>query len=88
MTHRDGTEEPGGADEIAAARDALDGRHEPLDGRRDAVDGERDVLSDLSETDSLRLQTVMDRKSKVQEALANLVKKQGEAEGDITDNLK
>lgn len=30
MKHREGTEEPGGADEIAAARDALDGRHDPL----------------------------------------------------------
>jgi len=30
MTHRDGTEEPGGADEIAAARDALGRRHAPL----------------------------------------------------------
>ena len=31
MTHHDGTEEPGGADEVRAARDALDGRHTPLD---------------------------------------------------------
>ncbi|WP_374113581.1 bleomycin resistance protein [Microbacterium sp. zg.B48] len=31
MTHHDATEEPGGADEVRAARDALDGRHAPLD---------------------------------------------------------
>ena len=36
MTHRDGTDEPGGADEVAAARDALGGRHDPLDGRTGA----------------------------------------------------
>lgn len=32
MTDRTGTNEPGGADEVAAARDALDGVHGPLDG--------------------------------------------------------
>ncbi|SFS06954.1 hypothetical protein SAMN04487846_2172 [Microbacterium sp. cf046] len=37
MTKRDGTEEPGGADEVAAARDALGGRHDPLDGRVDTA---------------------------------------------------
>lgn len=31
MTPDDATSEPGGADEIAAARDALDGEHGPLD---------------------------------------------------------
>ena len=30
MTHHDGTEEPGGADEVSATRDALAGRHDPL----------------------------------------------------------
>lgn len=47
MTHRSPTEEPGGADEIAAAHDALadeehggDARHRPLDthGRPSMVD--------------------------------------------------
>lgn len=30
MIHRDGTAEPGGADEVAATRDALGGRHDAL----------------------------------------------------------
>lgn len=34
MTHHDATEEPGGADEVGAARDALGGRHTALDARR------------------------------------------------------
>lgn len=33
MAHHNGTEEPGGADEVATARDALGGRHVPLDVR-------------------------------------------------------
>lgn len=33
MTSRDGSAEPGGADEVSATRDALQGRHEPLDSR-------------------------------------------------------
>jgi catechol 2,3-dioxygenase-like lactoylglutathione lyase family enzyme len=35
VSHRDASQEPGGADEISAARDALDGEHEPLDTPRD-----------------------------------------------------
>jgi catechol 2,3-dioxygenase-like lactoylglutathione lyase family enzyme len=35
MSHETGTAEPGGADEVAATRDALGGRHDPLDRRID-----------------------------------------------------
>ena len=31
MKHREGSAEPGGADEVSATRDALGGRHDPLD---------------------------------------------------------
>lgn len=34
MSQRNGTAEPGGADEVSATRDALGGRHDPLDVRR------------------------------------------------------
>ncbi|GAA1995458.1 hypothetical protein [Microbacterium pumilum] len=81
MTHRDGTEEPGGADEIAAARDALDGRHDPLDGRGDA-------LRHQSEVDSLRLQNAMDREGKARDAMANTIKSHGETQDQIADNLQ
>lgn len=67
MTDREGTNEPGGADEVAAARDAL---------------------GELSDTESLRLQMAMDRRSKAGSALSNLLKKQGEVNQSITDNLK
>lgn len=46
MAHREGTDEPGGADEIAAARDALDGRHQPLDAARRTVTAELQVIAD------------------------------------------
>ncbi|GAA1937902.1 hypothetical protein GCM10009775_32500 [Microbacterium aoyamense] len=71
MTEREGTNEPGGADEIAAAHDAL------LAGR-----------ADLSETDALHLQSIMDRRSKAFETLSDTMKKTSETQQDIIDNLK
>jgi len=38
MTHHSGTAEPGGADEVAAARDALGGRHDALGDHSQPVD--------------------------------------------------
>jgi hypothetical protein len=45
-------------------------------------------LSELSETESLRLQMAMDRLSKLMSTLSNLLKKASDAAGDIVQNLK
>lgn len=74
MSEREGTNEPGGADEIAAAHDAL------LAGRDD--------LSEMSEIDSMRLQTAMDRRAKATEVLSNMLRKTSDTQQDIIDNLK
>ncbi|MET0811593.1 MAG: hypothetical protein ABWY03_00975 [Microbacterium sp.] len=74
MTEREGTYEPGGADEIAAAHDAL------LAGR--------DRLSEASETETMRMQSLMDRRAKAFEALSNTMKKTSDAQQDIIDDLK
>jgi hypothetical protein len=46
MAHRDGTEEPGGADEVAAARDALGGRHDPLGDRSERRGASHGLMTD------------------------------------------
>lgn len=74
MTEREGTNEPGGADEIAAAHDALVGR--------------RDHVSDLAELDSLRLQAAMEQRGKAFETLSDVVKKTSETQQDIADDLQ
>jgi hypothetical protein len=47
-----------------------------------------DSLSEMGETDSLRLQLAMDRRSKFMEALSNLMKKSSDTAETITSNLK
>jgi hypothetical protein len=74
MTEREGTNEPGGADEVAAAHDALlAGTHS---------------LSGLSESESLHLQRAIDRRGKSHAAAANVLKEQSDAARQITDDLE
>lgn len=74
MTEREGTNEPGGADEIAAAHDALVPR--------------RDYVSDLAELDSMRLQAAMEQRGKAFQTLSDVVKKTSETQQDIADDLQ
>jgi DNA-binding transcriptional regulator YbjK len=93
MADPEGTAEPGGADEIAAAHDALLRDGVPsvrADLSRDeiaAVLG-RDDISDLSQEDMMRLQMTMERRGKMTEAVSNLMKKQADTEQSIIENLK
>jgi hypothetical protein len=52
------------------------------------VKRELDSLSELGETESLRLQMAMDRMSKLMSTLSNLLKKASETSSQITQNLK
>jgi len=49
---------------------------------------ELDSLSDLGELEAMRLQLLMDRRSKAMTALSNLIKKIGETSSPIVHNLK
>ncbi len=47
-----------------------------------------DALNDLSSMDSIRLQMMMDRISKFEETLSNIMKKLGDTQASIIQNLK
>jgi hypothetical protein len=47
-----------------------------------------DSLSDLSTTESLRLQMIMDRRSKLEETLSNILKKMSDTASAIVANMK
>jgi chromosome segregation ATPase len=59
-----------------------------LDAAVSDVERELDSLSELGETESLRLQMAMDRLSKLMSTLSNLLKKASDTSGQITQNLK
>jgi len=48
----------------------------------------KDQLSDMSEVDQLRLQSLMDQRSKALETLSNLMKSVADTRSQIIDNLK
>ena len=82
---------------IAAARTAraprgqaarLQASTTELDRAIDEVKSELDSLSELGETESLRLQMAMDRMSKAMTMLSNILKKMSETSGQITQNLR
>jgi hypothetical protein len=54
----------------------------------DAATGQLQALSDVSEELQMRLQMIMDRRSKFLEALSNIMKKQSDTAAAIIANLK
>jgi hypothetical protein len=63
-------------------------RLEQLDCIVDELQGKLDGLSDLSELDAMKLQMLMDRRSKFLEMLSNMMKKISETQAAIVGNLK
>jgi hypothetical protein len=63
-------------------------RVEQLDCIVDELEGKLDGLSDLSEMDAMRLQMLMDRRSKAMEMLSNMMKKISETQAAIVQNMK
>jgi putative addiction module CopG family antidote len=63
-------------------------RLQQLDCIVDEVQGKLDSLSDLSELDAMKLQMLMDRRSKFIETLANIMKKVSETQAALVGNLK
>lgn len=48
----------------------------------------KDAMNELSETQQMRLQTYMDRKTKAMETISNLMKKYSDTQDTIINNLK
>jgi hypothetical protein len=61
---------------------------ERLDAAVDAIKESLDSMSELGETESLRLQMAMDRLSKLMSTLSNILKKISDTSQSITQNLK
>jgi hypothetical protein len=59
-----------------------------LESARETVKTKLDSLSELGETESLRLQMAMDRMSKLMSALSNLLKKASDTASGVTQNIK
>jgi len=59
-----------------------------LDGSIDQMRAELDSMSEMGETESLRLQMAMDRMSKMMSTLSNLLKKISDTQNAIVQNIK
>jgi flagellar hook-basal body complex protein FliE len=55
---------------------------------QDDLKSKLDSMSEMSEADSMRLQMVMDRRSKLLEALSNLMKKTSDTSNSMISNIK
>lgn len=82
---------------LLARADSLRVGYTPANGRptRDDLDrsvaetkARLDSMSEMGETESLRLQMAMDRMSKMMSTLSNLLKKASDTSSSITQNLK
>ncbi len=59
-----------------------------VEGVQQAIKDQLDAMSEMGETESLRLQMAMDRLSKMLSTLSNIEKKFSDTEQSITQNLK
>lgn len=59
-----------------------------IDNAKETVKSKLDSLSEMGETESLRLQMAMDRLSKLMSTLSNVLKKQSETSDGIIQNIK
>jgi hypothetical protein len=59
-----------------------------IDSAIDKAKSDLDSMSEMGETESLRLQMAMDRMSKMMSTLSNLLKKESDTAEGITANLK
>jgi hypothetical protein len=89
---------PGAGDAVRNLADTMSRELQELQGQLDRLYEEAvvdtasgsslDSMSEMGETESLRLQMAMDRMSKMMSTLSNLLKKAAETASDITQNLK
>jgi hypothetical protein len=82
---------------MQAAKDAQSDLNNIMDGVKNAnrqkqdqraARNQKDTMSDMSEEESLRLQMMMDRRSKFIQAMSNIEKKIAETQDSLVQNLK
>lgn len=59
-----------------------------LEAAIDKIKADLDAIDDLNEMEALRLQMMMDRLSKIQSTLSNVLKKVSETQNSIAQNIK
>ena len=75
-------------DSMQTSLNDVDDRLKTLDSAAEVIKNQLDSMSEMGETESLRLQMAMDRMSKMMSTLANIMKKLEKTEDTITQNLK
>jgi hypothetical protein len=66
----------------------VDEKLKDLESQSDVIKNDLDSMSEMGETESLRLQMAMDRMSKMMSTLANILKLISKTDENITQNMK
>lgn len=74
--------------QLTQLSDSIDITKKEIDGAIDRMKNDMDSMSEMGETESLRLQMAMDRLSKMMSTLGNLLKKISDTQQSITQNMK
>ncbi|MDP4261974.1 MAG: hypothetical protein Q8941_05530 [Bacteroidota bacterium] len=73
---------------VGTTMNQIDLKLKELEALIDKLKSQKDALSDMSQDDQLRLQQFMDRRSKMETTLSNIMKKFSETASSITQNIK
>jgi hypothetical protein len=74
--------------ELRRIRDQSERSRVDAEDALDALKAELDSMSEIGESDSLRLQIMLDRRAKLIQTLSNMLKKISETQDQIVSNLK
>ncbi len=74
--------------QLVQLSDSISVSKKEIDALADKMKNDLDGMSEMSETETLRLQMAMDRLSKMMETLSNLLKKVKDTQQTIAQNMK
>ncbi|MEP7377695.1 MAG: hypothetical protein ABI675_30100 [Chitinophagaceae bacterium] len=74
--------------QLVQLNDSISVTKKEIDALVDKMKNDLDSMSEMGEMESLRLQMAMDRLSKVMNTLSNILKKIGDTQKSITQNIK
>ena len=74
--------------QVVQLRDSIDVTKKEMDILIESMKNDLDSMSEMGETESLRLQMAMDRLSKMMSTLSNILKKVSDTQQSIIQNLK